>query len=512
MKSRTFYAKKNMITGFLNRVIILGLPFIIRTVVIRKLGAEYLGLSSLFSSILQVLNMAELGFSSAVVFSLYKPMAENNTDEICALLSFYRRVYKVIGIVILVCGGILTPFLPYLIKGSYPIDINIYILYWIYLANTSISYLGFAYRNVIFSASQRQDILNNINSIVSITKFLIQIIVLLVFKNFYLYIIWNVVFTIIENIVVAILTRKYHPDYVCRGEITKEKRQTITKQIKGLAVGQLCKVTRNSFDSIVLSLYCGLIDVAIYSNYYYVFNAVMGLLSIIIQSINAGIGNSVSIEKKEKNYRDFQKFYFYFSAIGSICTVCFYNLYQPFMALWVGESLMASNTTMVLFCTYFYVVQMGLIRSAYANATGIWWECRKIEIVEMISNLLLNFLLGWLIGMNGILIATIVTVFACSIIGLTSVLYKHYFEKKLNSYLFASLIYCLITLLAIFVSSYIIRNIIAIGIVRIIINTFISLLASAGLWVIYGLIFPLTRIYIKDFTNKIIFGGTKKNG
>lgn len=428
-------------TGVINRIITLGLPFIIRTIVIRTLGAEYLGLSSLFSSILQVLNMAELGFSSAVVFSLYKPIAEQDTNSICALMGYYRTVYKIIGGVILVGGSFLFPVLPKLIKGSYPSDINIYLLYAIYLVNTSISYLLFAYKNVLFSASQRQDILNNVNSVVSISKFVIQIIILLAFKNYYLYIIWNLVFTGIENILVAILAKRKYPEYICRGKIKKEKRNEISKQIKGLAIGQFTKVSRNSFDSIVLSMYCGLIDVAIYSNYYYIFNAVMGILSIIIQSVNAGIGNSIVSESTEKNYKDFKKFYFYFSCIGSACTICFVCLYQDFMAIWVGENYKASIFTMSLFCIYFYVVQMGLIRSAYANASGIWWECRWVQIAEMLCNLILNFALGYKWGMNGILLATIITVFIFSIIGLTKKLYDLYFKRKFSEYLMESLVY-----------------------------------------------------------------------
>jgi len=447
VKSRTHFAKINMVTGFLNRVIILGLPFVIRTIVIRKLGAEYLGLSSLFSSILQVLNMAELGFSSAVVFSLYKPMAEDNTDEICALLSFYRNVYKIIGIVILACGGLLTPFLPYLIRGSYPSDINIYILYWMYLVNTSISYLCFAYKNVIFSASQRQDILNNVNSVVSISKFIIQIVILLIFQNYYFYIIWNVVFTLVENLAVAILTKKYHPEYVCRGNIGANKKNEITKQIKGLAVGQITKVSRNSFDSIVISMFCGLTMVTIYSNYYYVLNAVIGIISILTTSISAGVGNSIASDTIEKNYRDFKKFYYYFSLFGGVCTICFFYLYQPFIELWVGEELKASLYTMSLFCVYFYIIQMGLVRSVYANAAGIWWETRYVQIAEMISNIVLNFVLGYFFGVNGILIATIVTMTLFCVIGLTKITFEVYFGNNYLEYIYLSLKYIIYTVI-----------------------------------------------------------------
>lgn len=498
--------KKNMISGIINRVIILGLPFIIRTIIIRTLGVEYLGLSSLFSSILQVLNMAELGFSSAVVFSLYKPMAEGDSDAVCALMAFYRKVYKIIGIVILVAGSALLPFLPYLIHGSYPANINIYILYIIYLANTSVSYLAFAYKNVLFSASQRQNVLNNINSLISMFKFCLQILILLVFKNYYLFILWNVFFTCVENIIVALFSKIYFPDYRCQGTIDNRQRIQITKQIKGLAIGQLTKVTRNSFDSIVLAMYCGLIDVAIYSNYYYIFNAVMGILSIIIQAINAGIGNSIASETVDKNYSDFKKFYFYFSWIGGSCTTCFFCLYQPFMKLWVGVNFLASFKTMVLFCVYFYVVQMGLIRSAYANATGIWWECRKLELLEMIGNLILNFCLGYFWGINGILIATICTVFLFSIVGLTGKLHKLYFKSSTQVFWVESLKYIVVTMISMMISYYIVKKIKSASIPTFIISTIFSIIISNIIWLTFSLSFTNYRKYTKEIIVKVLRG------
>lgn len=505
-KSRVFYVKKNMITGIINRVIILGLPFIIRTIIIRTLGIEYLGLSSLFSSILQVLNMAELGFSSAVVFSLYKPMAEGDSDIICALLFFYKKVYKIIGIVILIAGEILIPFLPYLIHGSYPTNINIYVLYIIYLVNTSVSYLAFAYKNVLFSASQRQNVLNNINSFVSIIKFCLQISILLLFENYYFYIIWNVFFTCAENIIIAILSKFYFPEYRCRGTISNGQKKQITKQIKGLAIGQLTKVTRNSFDSIVLALYCGLIDVAIYSNYYYIFNAVMGILAIIIQAINAGIGNSIASETVDKNYNDFKKFYFYFSWIGSFCTTCFFCLYQPFMKLWVGGDYIASFKTMLLFCVYFYVIQMGLMRSAYTNATGIWWECRKTELLEMIGNLVLNFLLGYFWGVNGILIATIFTVFLFSIVGLTDKLYKLYFKTSTHDFWTDSIKYTVVTIIATLITYYFVGKIENTTVFTFIISTITTLIIPNICWLIFSVVVFRYREYIKEIIIKICRG------
>jgi O-antigen/teichoic acid export membrane protein len=451
-ESRSKYAKRNIISGTINKILTLFLPFLIRTVIIKVLGAEYLGLSSLFSSILQVLNMAELGFSSAVVFSLYKPIAEGNNEEVCALLFYYRKVYRLVGIVILFVGSVLIPFLPLLIKGSYPESINIYLLYGIYLTNTVISYFAFAYKSVIFSAAQKQNIISNIDSILAILRYGIQIVFLLCFRNYYLYIIWNLISTIANNLAIAHLTNKLYPQYKCEGILDRSRKEELTKQIKGLAIGKFSLVARNSFDSIVLSMFCGLVDVAIYSNYFYIYSAVGGLITVVIQGMTAGVGNSVAIESKEKNYMDFIRFNAIYNWIFGFCTVCLFCLYQPFMHLWVGDGLTAERVVMVMFCVYFYISQMGQVRGMYANAAGLWWEFRHLEIAEMIANLVLNFALGYFWGMKGILLATIVTVSAFSLIGITHQTFRYYFDRSSFDYwkhsaffIFVTIVSCVVT-------------------------------------------------------------------
>ena len=445
MGSRIKNARRNIWTGVLNKIVTLALPFVIRTIIIQKLGFEYLGLGSLYTSILQVLSMAELGFSSAVVFSLYKPLAENNETEICALMAFYRKIYRIVGSVICIVGILLLPFLKFLIKGSYPDTINIYVLYLIFLANTVVSYFVFAYKNVLLTASQRQDLISNIDTILGLIRSILQIIVLLVWKNYYIYTIVIVLFTVVNNIVIAYITKKMYPQYVCRGKLNHNNVETITTQIKGLAIGKFSVIARNSFDSIVLSMFCGLVDVAIYSNYYYVFNSIIGFITVLIQALTAGIGNSVAVETVKKNYEDFKKLYFVMSWLGAWCTVCLLCLYQPFMKMWAGDKFVASFPIVILFCIYFYITQMGQVRSMYANAAGLWWEFRNFEIAEMIGNIILNFTLGYFFGMLGILIATIVTVFLCSIIGLTNVTYKCYFRCSSKYFYLESFKYIIIT-------------------------------------------------------------------
>ena len=208
--SRTKNATRNMFFGFINKLIVLLFPFVIRAMIIKTLGSEYLGLSSLFTSILQVLNLAELGFNSAIVYSMYKPIAEKDTTTICALINMYKKIYRIIGITIITLGLILLPFLNLLIKGNYPSDINIYILYLICLFNTGITYFLFAYKNALFTAHQRSDITSNIQSISYVLQYLIQIFVLVKLKNYYMFVIIQMFTTILNNIIVEWTKMNYN--------------------------------------------------------------------------------------------------------------------------------------------------------------------------------------------------------------------------------------------------------------------------------------------------------------
>lgn len=187
--NRTKNAVRNMFFGLLLKVYQALMPFIMRTVMIYSLGVSYVGMNGLFTSVLQILNIAELGISSAMIFSMYEPIAKKNDKKICELLKLYRVYYLFIGTIILILGLILLPFLPKLISGKVPEDINIYYLFLLYLVSTVLSYWLFAYRSSLLEAHQRNDIISKIQIISSTIQFAVQIILLVIFKNYYLYII-----------------------------------------------------------------------------------------------------------------------------------------------------------------------------------------------------------------------------------------------------------------------------------------------------------------------------------
>lgn len=338
-ESRTKNTSRNILFGVLNKVVMLLLPFVTRTITLYLLGASYLGIGTLFTSILSFLSLAELGLGSAIVYSMYRPIAENDVEKLSALLKYYRRLYRIIGGVILVLGTLLVPAVPFLIKGNPAVDINIYILYYIYLINSVISYFFAGYRQSLLSAYQRSDIKSNISTLVHLFVQFAQIAVLFLTKSFYAYAIIPIVGTLITNVSTAYITKIQYPEIKCRGTLDVETRRAIGKKLGGLIGTKLNSIVVHSADTIVISSFLGLVLTAQYGNYYYIMNAVCGFITVLFSSMTASIGDKIVKDSKEKVYDLFQNLQFVNFWIVGCCSVYFVCLYEPFMKLWVGEEL-----------------------------------------------------------------------------------------------------------------------------------------------------------------------------
>ena len=485
--SRIENAKRNIFSGILKQVALIILPFITRTVLLYTLGVQYQGLSSLFTSILQVLNLADLGFSSAVIFVLYEPIAENDTRTICAIINFLKRIYTYVGFIILGLGVVLSFFLPNLITGSYPKDINIYILYYIYLGNSVISYWLFAYKSALLTAMQREDLVSNIYSVTSTIIKIIQLVILLVVPNYYIYIIIVPISTVINNLLLQYYSLKYFPDIIPKGELSKSTKEVLKKQISGIVVNRIGDVARNGFDNIFLSALLGLTVVAIYSNYYYVYSALYGFTLTISNAVQASVGNSIVKESKDKNYNDLVKFNFMFSWLTGWCTVCMCCFYQPFMEIWMHNDIkmMLSDFNMILFCIYFYAINMNNVRNLYVNGAGLYWELKWWYILEAIGNILLNWCLGYYFGITGILIATIITIVLFNYIARTVVLFREYFKMKPIKF-FKRNIYYIIVLFFTTIATYAICQRVFIGgFTGLVVRLLICIFVSNGLFIIF---------------------------
>ena len=503
---RTKNAIRNTKWGLIQKIVHVVFPFFVRTLLIYILSAEYAGLSSLFTAILSILSLSELGFSNAIVYSMYKPVAEDDKDQICALLNLYRKAYIVVGSVILVIGLILFPLLPHLINDTIPPDINLYILYIIYLVNSVISYFLFGYKTSLLSAHQREDIISKNTLLYNMILYSAQCVALLAFRNYYFYAIIIPISTIFLNILNNRAVNIMFPGYKPKGNISQEEKDTLKKNVIGLMIWKIGGATRNTFDSIVVSMYLGLVTVAIYNNYFYIVSALNSFLGVIITSIIAGIGNKIAMESPERNYEDFKKFQFYYMWIAGWCTVCLMCLYQPFMKLWMGEELMFPNHIMFLFCYYFFMLKQGDINSAYYQAAGLWWEGKFRSVIEAILNLFLNILLGKYYGVTGVILATIIS-FTCIYFYGSKFVFTHYFRNgKLGTFYLDNLKYFIVTCVVGYGSFILIRfiskdqnDIFAFTISSIV----CAVLPNLAFAILYGLS-KQNRIYMKMIMDKVV--------
>jgi len=447
-ESRIKKSLRNIIWAVVNKVAIIIMPFIVRTVLIYKLGAEYTGLSGLFTSILTMLSLAELGFSNAMVYCMYEPIHKKDTNTICALLNFYKKIYRIIGFFILIIGIILAPFINNFINGSIPENINIYLLYLIYLTNTVLSYFLFAYKSSLLTAYQRSDEISKIGLTCNLVLYGFQIIVLFFTRNFYLYALLLPLSTVAMNIAYEVFSRKLFPDIACKGEIDKQLKKKIKKRVIGIMLYKISSTTRTSFDSIIISAFLGLVILTQYQNYFMIISSVLGILTVIGNAITASVGDSIVAKTTDENYKDFKKFLFIYMWVAGICAVCILCLIQPFMQVWVGKDLMLDVTMAILFCAYFYIQTMGDMVFVYRTAAGLWWEDRIRPVVEAFANIALNLLFVKFFGLYGIIFATIVTLLGINFVWGAHILFKHYFKRGMFEYIKFQVLQMVITTIA----------------------------------------------------------------
>lgn len=453
---RTKNASRNIFFGVILKVYQILVPFLMRTAMIYLMGVQYLGLNSLFSSILQVLNLAELGVGSAMVYSMYKPIAEDDETAICALMKLYRTYYRVIGITIAVVGCILTPFVPYLIKSDVPAGINIYILYLLNLGATVLSYWLFAYKNSVLQAHQRTDVVSRVTLITTTVQYGLQLAVLWVFHNYYLYVIVALASQALTNIVTAVCANKLYPQFKPKGKVDKVQVKKINQRIRDLFTSKIGSIIYDSADTIVISAFLGLTVLAVYQNYFFILNAITGFITVAFSACTAGIGNSIVVESKQKNYQDFKKFTFIIIWIAGFCSVCLLCIYQPFMEVWVGKDLMLSLSAVVCFVVYFFVRQFNALFNLYKDASGMWHEDRYRPLAAALTNLALNLILVQFIGIYGILLSTVLAILCVGMPWLLHNLFTVIFDRKhIWHYLRRLAKYCIVVIFSCVVTYFI---------------------------------------------------------
>lgn len=433
-ETRTQRATKNILFGIISRCVNIIGPFIVRTAVIYKIGIEYAGLNSLFTSVLSVLSLTELGVGSAMTYSMYKPIAEHDNNKLNQILNLYRKTYHVIGIVICLAGLCLTPLIPQMVKGEIPKDINLYILYYIYLANTIASYFLFAYKQSLISAYMREDVNSKIRAAVYIILYVGQLIAVLLTRNYYVYTVILPLSTVLNNLLTEYFSRKLFPNIHCTGNLASNDKRQILKNVLALAGHRFGDVLTSSFDNIVISAVLGLTQLAIFSNYFYIHTAITSCFLVLDQALIPIIGNCIVTEDVKSNYKKMLKLQFIYVWAVVWSAICLFCLYQDAITIWVGSQYTVSMNVMISFVIYFLAWKINAIMALYKTAAGLWVQDKFRPYYSSILNLILNVFLVNKIGMSGVLWSTIIIFVFITIPIENRVTFKFYFKKPLTEY------------------------------------------------------------------------------
>lgn len=480
---------KNVTHSMVWMMIFLGLssiaPLILRSVIIRYMGIEYAGLNSLFNSVMQIFNISELGLGEAIVFYLYKPMAERDEQRINALLNLYRKVYMVIGLIFAFVSIIMIPFLPLLVKGDCPDDINMLVLYLIYVGNTVLAYFYKSYVVSIFQTNQALYYDYMVRTFVWIFAYTIQFCAVMIYRNYYIFAVANIFVTLSLNTLDYLIVRKKYPNYFPAGKIEKSFFPDFIKKVSAMSFMKIRNMLRLSLDTVVISSFVGLVALAKYNNYYMIMALPLMLSSYFRQAVLQSLGNSVAMESKESNRGVVKLYSFCLQWINVVFSAVLLCSYHDFITLWVGEESVFGLKIEILFVVYYYVRQMTDISELIRNSTGIWWQGKWVPLAETITNLVLNIVFANIWGIEGVLWATIISIVVVNIPFETYYVFNKYFNDKTGRILADYLINGLLAILIIGVS-YILSSKIIVGglILQFILKAMVATVISAILFMI----------------------------
>ena len=450
-ENRTQKSIKNTTVSLISQIASVVTSFIVRTFFIKYLGNSYLGISGLFSNILSLLSFAELGIGTAIIYAMYKPIAQNDEKKICALMNFYEMVYRCIGIFIMIAGIILIPFLNFFVgdTSQVPVDLPpLSIIYLLYLINTVSSYF-FNYKRSLIIASQNSYI-DSINQLCfGLIRNFLQIFILLLYKSFTIYLIIQIACTIVGNISISIKANKLFP-YLKQNKKERLELTTIKEIIKNvmaMACHKLGSVVISGTDNILITKFVSLVATGQYSNYVLLTSTVRTLYLQILTPITASIGNLNVTENKEKSYVVFNRILFVNSYIAIFCTTCLLSLSNSFINLFWGKDSVFSLGVLVLILINFYINCIRKTAEMYIDTVGLFWQIRWKSIIESIINLIasLYFVLFMKLGVAGVILGTIISNVLTNLWWEPYVVFKYYFNKPLYYY-FAEYVKYFVTL------------------------------------------------------------------
>lgn len=406
---RTGKSFVNVITSVLTNAVILVTAFVVQKTLVETMGSDYNGINGLFSSILAMMSLADLGIGTAIIYHMYRPVAEKDWQKINSLLCFYKRCYIGISGVVLLIGLVVSPFLTLLV-GDVDISDSIYLIYALFLVDCLCSYF-LAYKKSLLYADLMNYIPDAIYFVVYLIQNALQIYVLMAFQNFILFLIVKSLGKCVSNLFISLYISKKYPQ--TRGRdiepVEREVREDIVTKVKGLLFHKLGKILVTGSDSIVLTGVLGIGAMSLYTNYRLIISGVTALFSRIFEILTNSVGNFLLDSDQNRRLDIYQKIDFLnFWCFGCVA-VGMYAIIQPFLILWQGEKFLLDKAVVFVLVINFYLEGMRASVNTFKEAAGIFHEDRKIPMIEALVNLAVSVILAKLLGIAGVFLGTIIS-------------------------------------------------------------------------------------------------------
>lgn len=406
---RTKNSSKNIILGILTLIITALLGFVLSKVFLSNLGLEYNGLNGVFNNIINILAITELGIAGAINYNLYKPIAEKDYEKISSIMVIYRKFYKIVGITIFSLAIIVTFFVPIFFKDRTLLDSYIRIAFILCALNTVISYF-FAYNRNLFYAMQKNYITTIVDFIFKTTKYLLQIALLIIFKNFIIYLAVNIIFTMLNNLTIHLMAKKYYKNINMKNKkVDKKIEKTILNSVKNLAVIQLLSTLINFTDNLIISSLISVIYSGLYVNYNQIFTQLTQIINTIFHGFGASIGNLLAEDNKEKIKNIFINLQYLSFFIGLYCVICLSFLTQPFIELWIGKEYLLNLSVLIVLITNFYLMIQRQPINYFLNTGGYFKKLILPFSLEAIINIITSIILALKFGLIGVFIGTLIS-------------------------------------------------------------------------------------------------------
>lgn len=410
--------------------------FVLRTVFIYTLGMEYVGVSGLFSSVLSVLSFAELGISTAMTYALYGPIAQGDTRKISQLMHFYKLAYRFVAGAVLTAGTVCIPFLPLIIKDTPDIHESITVIYIFYLINTASSYL-LIYKSTLLTASQKNYEISKVTIRISAAKCVIESILLVIFRNFMLYLCIEIILNILQNILISRRAVKTYPEvFEKSGErLDKGEIKKLFQDIRALFLYKVSGVVLDGTDNIIISAFLGTGYVAVLSNYNMIVKNVYNLILQVFQSTSAGVGNLAATEGAKKQHHIFNVLLFLSFWLFGFCVVELFININDFIGIWTGTAHTFPIVTVMILITDFYLTGMMSAVSYFRTSNGLFVQGKYRPLIMALINIVLSVLFVQKIGVAGVLLGTVLSRLSTQFWFDAYLIYKYVFKDSLKEYL-----------------------------------------------------------------------------